>query len=357
MPTPPPWLGELDDAWRQRLFGLEAWQAAGLALGLFAAGLLAWAIHAALVRLFRLTRWVESGHVRIDTLRGAGRAFRLLLFAWIAADVVLTFASGNWLDNLQTSLVVLRYIAGTWMVIAVWELACDLYGGTIESRDPRLGRLMVPLVRKFGRAALAVFGGIAAAATLGINVAGIVAGLGIGGIALALAAKDSVENVFGSLTIVLDMPFAVGDWVKIGTVDGVVEEINLRSTRIRTVQDSVVTLPNSNLIKASVENMGLRRSRRVQTQIPLSPTARAAQIRALLDDIRAVIAAKPTVRAESAQAFLGEVSPTGATVQLTVYFDVPTYSDEVREREALLLEVLELAERHEIAVAPTATRS
>src|SRR5213075_891075 len=141
---------------------------------------------------------------------------------------------------------------------------CDYLIHRSESVDKRTERLLVPVTRKFV-AVIILIGGLLVEAWVlfgGQHGAEAIAGLGIGGLAVALAAKDSVENVFGSLTILFDMPFALGDWVKIDKVEGVVEEINLRSTRIRTFEDSLITLPNSNLIKASVENFGARRFRR-----------------------------------------------------------------------------------------------
>src|SRR5205085_10627722 len=105
--------------------------------------------------------------------------------------------------------------------------------------------------------------------------------------------KDSVENVFGSLTILFDMPFALGDWVKIDKYEGIVEEINLRSTRIRTFEDSVITLPNSNLIKAAVENYGARRYRRQRFQIRVSYANRAENLDRFIASVRKYVDSVP----------------------------------------------------------------
>lgn len=162
-------------------------------------------------------------------------------------------------------------------------------------------------------------------------------GGGFGGVALALAAKDSVENLFGSLTIVLDMPFAVGDWIKMDKIDGVVEEINLRSTRIRTFDDSLITLPNSNLIKASVENMGARRFRRFRSQILVSSINDSEAIRTFLDAGRAMLAANPKVRQSDASIRVNDISDAGLRIQVTAYLDVATAEEELEQRETLIL--------------------
>ena len=93
----------------------------------------------------------------------------------------------------------------------------------------------------------------------------LIAGLGISGLAVALAAKDTISNFFGALTVLLDRPFKVGDWVVVGTSEGEVIEINLRTTLIRTGIDTVITIPNANLVSTPVENYGSRRWRRWQT--------------------------------------------------------------------------------------------
>ena len=96
----------------------------------------------------------------------------------------------------------------------------------------------------------------------------IIAGLGIGGIAFALAAKDTLSNIFGSLTVLVDRPFHIGDWVVIGgETEGNVEDVGLRSTRIRTFYDSIVTVPNGQLTNVVIDNFGQRKYRRYRTNV------------------------------------------------------------------------------------------
>ncbi len=103
-----------------------------------------------------------------------------------------------------------------------------------------------------------------------VNIVALVGGLGIGGLALALASKETVENLFGSFTIFFDKPFTVGDHVKVGNVEGFVEGIGLRSTRIRTLERSLLTIPNKKMIDAELENVTLRSMWRPRSYIGLT---------------------------------------------------------------------------------------
>ena len=102
---------------------------------------------------------------------------------------------------------------------------------------------------------------------MNLPITSLLTGVGIGGLAVALAAQDTVKNVFGSFTVILDQPFDVGDWVVVEGIEGVVAEVGFRSTKILTFYNSIVTLPNSNLINASVDNYGAREFRRWSTRL------------------------------------------------------------------------------------------
>lgn len=172
----------------------------------------------------------------------------------------------KWLDR---GLSLLLIVAAGFAVLGLWNQYSSRLAESSASLGHRGEKLLVPVLTNLLRFIVFCVCIVAALGILGVNVGGVIAGLGIGGIVVALAAKDSVENIFGSVTILFDMPFALGDWVVIDKIEGVVEEINLRSTRIRTFEDTLITLPNSNLIKASVENYGARRTRRIKFSVKL----------------------------------------------------------------------------------------
>jgi len=235
--------------------------------------------------------------------------------------------------------------------VSLWNAFCDLLLHKSGSLDQRAERLLVPVTRKFVSAVIVIGGLFALLAVVGVNVYSLIAGLGIGGLAVALAAKDSVENVFGSLTILFDMPFALGDWVKIDKVEGIVEQINLRSTRIRTFEDSMITLPNSNLIKASVENFGARRFRRQKFTLRLSHDSEADQVEKFCEDLRGFMKTADGLVPEKTIVELNEITEQWIGVLVICYLDAAAPVDELRVRSNLMAQALRLARKRNLKFA------
>ena len=132
-------------------------------------------------------------------------------------------------------------------------------------------------------------GAVFVADSMGFDLTSLIAGLGISGFALALAAKDSISNFFGAITVLLDRPFKVGDWISVGAAEGEVIEINLRTTILRTSSDTVVTVPNANLVSMAVENYGKRRWRRWQTMLHLDLASDPEAVSAFCDKVIAAV--------------------------------------------------------------------
>lgn len=125
--------------------------------------------------------------------------------------------------------------------------------------------------------------------TLGANITAVVASLGIGGAALAFASKDTIANFFGSVSLIVDRPFIVGDWITAAGVEGVVEFIGFRSTRIRTFPRTVVSIPNSVLANATVENWSKRNKRRYSATLGMTYSATPEQMEAIVEDIKTIL--------------------------------------------------------------------
>jgi len=122
-----------------------------------------------------------------------------------------------------------------------------------------------------------------------VNVATLIAGLGVGGIAVAFAAKESLENLLASFMVMIDKPFTIGDWVKVGTVEGIIEKVGFRSSRIRTFDKSVIILPNRKLIDSSLENFSERGTRRVKFTVGAVYGLSQETLEAVMEEIRSMI--------------------------------------------------------------------
>lgn len=339
----------LDDVYA----GLQLWQWMALGALLIVSLLIGFLFRILATFSLRMRYAVPGMEFSASSKRGTRRAVAVLIAAgiWTLALPALVLPPEAELVTFRIVQLVAT-LASIWLLVSLWNAFCDLLVTRSEGRDQRAEKLLVPVTRKFVTAVIITGGILALLAVLGANVMGIVAGLGIGGLAVALAAKDSVENVFGSLTILFDMPFALGDWVKIDKVEGIVEEINLRSTRIRTFEDSLITLPNSNLIKASVENFGARRFRRQKFTLRFSHDTDPDRIEPFCDDLRKEIKGMKRIAAEKTVVELNDVSEQWISVLVICFLEASAASEELQIRSKLMAQALKLAKKHDLRFAP-----
>ncbi|MEC7989354.1 MAG: mechanosensitive ion channel family protein [Candidatus Thermoplasmatota archaeon] len=188
-------------------------------------------------------------------------------------------------------------------------------------------------------------GAVFVADSMGFDLTSLIAGLGISGLALALAAKDSISNFFGAITVLLDRPFKVGDWIIVGGAEGEVIEINLRTTLIRTSADTIITMPNANLVNTPVENVGKRRWRRWQTQLHLDINADGEAVDTFCQRVLKAIEDHPkTLKEEASFCQVSMISATSLDVDLNLYWDVSGGVEERQERAKLIIQIKNIAE-------------
>ncbi len=328
---------------RYTILGLGLWQFVGLFLALIVAYIVGALVRAILTSLFRNRYSALHERLHLHGRRGVGRSIALIAAGYslsLSWDLLELKESVHHLfDSVADAVILAGFV---WLAAAFWNLVCDDLAARSTAHE-KAERLLIPLTRKLVQFVLLAGGFMVALAYFGVNVTGLLAGLGLGGLVIALAAKDSVENVFGSLTVLLDMPFALGDWVKIGDVEGVVEEINLRSTRIRTFADSLVTLPNSNLIKAAVENMGRRRYRRFVADLIVAGSAPTKKVKEFIARVRSEMQTRTSVFDAKSSVSLSSLRDGQYVVALNVYFESPDLATEQSEREDLLLRLADIA--------------
>ncbi|MFI4883390.1 MAG: mechanosensitive ion channel family protein, partial [Phycisphaerales bacterium JB064] len=188
------------------------------------------------------------------------------------------------------------------------------------------------------------FGLVYVAHAMDYEVLPLLTGLGIGGLAVAFAAKDTIENFFGSIAVIADRPFEVGDWVKVDDVEGTVEELGLRSTRIRTFYDSLVTVPNATLVRAVVDNFGRRRYRRFSTHLALPYGTPPEKIEAFCEGVREIIEKHPKTRKDVYHIYLNRFGDSSLDVLVYIFHECPDWATELAERQRFMLDVLRLAE-------------
>lgn len=276
--------------------------------------------------------------------------------ALISSGKALGIAAGCWLsilliDDLGMVASLLKLGMVVSIVITAFRFVGVIHGFVLWTDDD--GELdgsqktVVSAAESIMRFLIVIFGLVFIADALGFDLTTMVAGLGITGLALALAAQDSISNIFGATTVLLDRPFQVGDWIVIGTVEGEVMKIGLRTTLIRTSQDTVITMPNANLTNTPVENWGKRRFRRWQPIFKLDINSDPSKVSEFCDGVAEIIAAhEKTMKEEDSFARVSTLGPDAIDIGCNIYWDINSGKVEREARDGFLILVMELAKTH-----------
>ena len=250
----------------------------------------------------------------------------------------------------------LGVVCGALIILRLLGIAADHLLGAAAKTETRFDDQLIPLVRQTLTVFIVLVGVLFVLQNLDVDVGALIAGLGIGGLAVALAAQDTVKNLIGGIAVLADRPFQVGDWVVVGEVEGTVEWVGFRSTRLRTFKDSLVTVPNGRMIDTVIDNMGAREFRRYDTTLRLQYTTPPERVQAFVEGVRAILQANESVRHDYYFVELQTLGESSLDVLLYCFFEAPDWSAELRAKHILNLDVLRLAKELGIEWAyPTQT--
>jgi MscS family membrane protein len=237
-----------------------------------------------------------------------------------------------------------------WIAIAMlaWKLI-DLFAEAAQQKIGTNGRFygFSSILYFFRRIIKIVFGIVVAFILLdnvGVDVTAGLAALGIGGIALALGAQKTLENFIGSLAIVIDQPIHIGDFCKIGDVSGTVEDIGMRSTRLRTLERTLVSIPNGDLSNRTIENFARRNRFLVSRRFQLRYDASADKIDEFITRLEQILHASEHVAQEGVPVRYYGPGPDGHQLELFFYVDIPEYNDFLKIQKGIMLEMTRLVE-------------
>ncbi|MDQ7011667.1 MAG: mechanosensitive ion channel family protein [Mariprofundaceae bacterium] len=233
-------------------------------------------------------------------------------------------------------------IVGIWFL---WRLI-DGLGAYFASRaaqtETALDDQLVPFVTKTLKIFLILTGVLVVAQNMGYSISGLIASLGIGGIAVAMAARDTIANVFGSIMILVDRPFTVGDWIRTSEFEGVVEEIGFRSTRIRTFAKTLVNVPNSALANMVIDNIDARPKRRVKMRIGLTYDASPAQIRQAIEGIEKILKHHVGVDQDFSLVKFDEFADSSLSIFLYYFTKTTHWAEYLQVRQEVNLQIMAL---------------
>jgi|JI10StandDraft_1071094.scaffolds.fasta_scaffold00516_30 MscS family membrane protein len=356
-----PWSENLPGWMKFKISSLYVWQIVGIILSFFLGSIVKGLTKIISHFLTRILNRVPEGKINWKE--------KILTFCDKPLSYIVTigfwYVCLDFLDIEGNVYKVLNVILQVFLSVNIIRLFYDLMKAFTEyievvakqnKNDFLVDAQIIPLASRTARILVVILGSLLALQNLGVNVMSVLAGLGVGGLALALAAKDTAANLFGSIMIFLDRPFKIGDTVIVGGIEGDVEEIGFRCTRIRTFYDSVVSIPNSEVANSKIDNMGLRRYRRTNTTLGLTYDTPPEKIEAFLEGIKYILRKNELVVQDRIHVIFKGFGNSSLDILLNYFATVTEWGQDMILRQNIYLEIITLAKELNIAFAfPTQT--
>ena len=220
-----------------------------------------------------------------------------------------------------------------------------------KDTESKMDDQLIPFVIELGKIAVyIVLFFVILSKIFDVDVTALAAGVGIGGIAIAMASKESLENLLGSFTIFFDKPFLVGDLVSTGSITGTVEKVGFRSTRIRTFDKSIVTVPNKNMISAELDNLGKRKVRRARFYIGLTYDTTIDQMKKVVKEIEILINEHPRTDQEGRVKFQ-EFGASSLDIMVLYYVNSTKWDDFIDVKEDINFKIMEIVKNNDCEFA------
>jgi MscS family membrane protein len=245
----------------------------------------------------------------------------------------------GWIHRGQHGLLLVAFF---WALFRVVDVVAEGLRISRWSQDHSASRALIPLGTRVAKVGLAAASVVTLLAELGYPVASLLAGLGIGGLAVALAARSTLENLFGAFSIGADQPFREGDVVKVEDFVGTVEAVGLRSTRIRTLDRTLISLPNGKLADMKVESLSARDRIRLACTVGLVYETTAQQMRAVLGGLESVLRKHPKIWPDSVVVRFKELAASSLDIEVMAWFLTRDWGEFQSIRQEILLQFMEV---------------
>ena len=337
----PGWERVLDDILSIDFLDIAVWRLAAsvglIALGFALRGYLLDKLLTPLRLIFEKTE-TSFDETLLDSV-GGPLGWLVNLVAFYFAALVL-----NPPETLMKVIALILQTVGTvlvaWLLWRAINIGVRVLNARAEGTESQMDDQLVPVVRRVLRFVLFVIVVIAIIQQWGYDVTSLLAGLGIGGLAVALAAQNTLSNWFGALMIFTDRPFQVGDIVKGDFGEGVVEEVGLRSTKVRTYEKSLITVPNSKISGSAVENFSARPVRRIRTELGLVYGTTEEQMRQIIAEIGELFEEHDKIEPETWVVHFTEFGDSALMLLVQCYALTTDYNEWIEMRQELYLKII-----------------
>jgi MscS family membrane protein len=247
---------------------------------------------------------------------------------------------------LEKGYLAFLYFAISWIFLRLADFLSLVLQRRAELDENKYSIQIIPFIVDFIKVIIAIFGFLLMLGSVfKLNVATLVAGLGIGGLAIALAAKETLENLLGSFTIFLDKPFVVGDLVRVSGITGTIEKVGFRSTRIRTLEKSFVTLPNKKMIDSELDNLTMRTFRRCDLVVGVTYSTAIDQLKTIVAEIQNYIDNHPNTNQDGKVRF-HEFGASSLDIMVLFFVDTMEWTVYLDVKQEILYQIMEIVKRN-----------
>ncbi|MDP5093817.1 MAG: mechanosensitive ion channel family protein [Polaribacter sp.] len=332
----------------KKLFGIELWQFAGILL------LLAFTVLMVII-IKKISFWILQALQEKITHKDSNSEAKLVLkrLAHPLSLVVgvkiidVVFPSLQFSLDVNAWVFMIINIAETVFWIYVFlklvKVVMRIYEDFTSRTESKLDDQLVPILRNFLTGIVIVIGIFRLMQIFGVDTTTLLAGATIGGLAFALASQDTVKNLIGTIMIFIDKPFHIGDWIVTSELEGTVEQVGFRSTRVRAADTSIFQIPNSKLSEIVINNRGLLLFRRYKTELGLRYDTPPELIEAFVEGARKLILAHPKTNSEIYNVEFTGFGDSALLIMVNVYFESLVWADEQSSKHKLHIGLLQLA--------------
>lgn len=257
----------------------------------------------------------------------------------------------SFLDLPESAKTLVRHLVNSLLIFAIfWGIyRCEsiinkMFERFFKSKDYELASSFLPFINKFIKTTIIIFGVIFIIQEWGYNVGAIITGLGIGGVAVALAAKDTIANLFGSIMILIDKPFKIGDWIIVNDIEGIVEDIGFRSTRIRTFAKALVSIPNSIVATNSITNWSMRDRRRINFSIGVTYSTPRNLLEKAVKEINEMLRLHPLIHKEPLMVYFTDFNASSLDIFIYCFTTTAEWGKYLEIKQDINLKIMEILE-------------
>jgi MscS family membrane protein len=334
--------------------GLKIWQY----LAIFVLGIMVLLLNFVIWRLlnilFKILANTQLGrnHFDSDIIIKISHTISYLLVAYVVFIFFPVLMLPVWLSYYFLAfLKVFNTICAVLVLLNVVELARSYFEAIVSKTESTSDDQLLPIFIRTLKVIVVIAGAIHILGVFSVDLTALIAGLSIGGLAIALAAQDTVKHLIGSIMIYADRPFQLGDFISSGEITGTVEDIGFRSTRIRTPDSSLISVPNGSLVDMVVNNMGSLKYRRFNTTIGVAYYTPPVLIEKFIDGLRAINEAHPRTKSDTSFIHLNNMGGSSLDILFVVYFNTTDYADNLKLKEEIIFSILKLAAAMNVHIA------